>query len=130
MLIRTPVRTMFDSNRPLNPVHYVGNARSVVLMITIRTAGAGGVIKFNASASEKEFNPSLPSSVNNFYTHVAINDLESADIIVGSGGISVAVVKLFMVEINTNFINYLSVDTSSSAGANVNIDVVTMDGSI
>lgn len=124
MLTKTPKRRMYDANKTENKPYYVGNSDSVILMITVTQGATAGFITFNATADEQGFNPSLPAGSSNFFTKVAVNDMDTGNTYEGSIGISVATERLIMVEVNSRFINFLGVDTSMSNGAKFNIDIV------
>lgn len=124
MITRIAKRTLYDKNSPENKPYWVGNSDSVILMITVRTGGATGFLTFNGSADEKGFDPLQPAGENNFFTKVAVNDIDTGKTYEGSIGVSVATQRLLMVEVNTRFINYLHVDDSLAGGADCKIDIV------
>jgi len=124
MLTRTKKQVLYDTNLPDNKPYYIGNSDSVILLVTVKNAGTGGFITFNGSADENRFDPAQASGENNFFTKIATHDLDTGKTYEGSIGISVATPKLVQLEVNSRFLNYLSVDTSMSNGAIIKIDVV------
>ncbi len=124
MITTTPKRTLYDKNNPENKPYYVGNSDSVILMITVRNGGSTGYITFNGTADGQGFDPLSPAGENNFFTKVATNDIDTGKTYEGSIGVSVATQKLVMLEVNTRFLSYLSVDDSMAGGADFKIDIV------
>lgn len=126
MLTKTPKRRLYDANLTENKPYYIGNSDSVILMITVTTGATAGFITFDGTADENGFDPNQPASDKNFFTKVAVNDIDTGKTYEGSIGLSVATERLIMVEVNSRFLNFISVDTSMSNGAKFNIDVVCM----
>lgn len=124
MITRTQKQRMFDTNLPENKPYYVGGADSIIMLISVIAGGTGGFITFNGSADGKGFDTLQPANKDNFFTKIATHDLDTGKTYEGSIGISVASPKLLQLEVNSRFLNYLSVDTSMANGANINIDVV------
>lgn len=123
-ITKTPPRTLYDTNKPENKMVYVGNADSVMLMVTVKTGGTAGFLTFKGSAQSAEPNMAQASSESNFYTPVAVNDLDTGKVYEGSVGISVASVRQIMLEVNTRFLQWLGVDDQFDGGAIVKIDYV------
>lgn len=126
MITRTPKRVLYDKNQQQNKAYYVGNSDSIILQITVVAGAATGALTFLGSAQEKEVDPAQPASRENFFTRVAVNDIDTGKTYTGSMGISVATPKFVMVEVNTRYLQWLAVDNSADNGANVKIDIVTM----
>lgn len=123
-ITKTPQRTLYDTNNPVNKMVNVGNADSVILMLTVKTGGTGGFLSFKGSAQSSEPNMGSASSESNFHTPVAVNDLDTGKTYEGSVGISVASVRQVMLEVNTRFLQWLGVDDQFDGGAIVKIDYV------
>lgn len=124
MITRTPKRNLYDTNRPNTKGYYIGNADSAILLITVLNGGTAGFINFKGSAQEKEIDISLPANKDNFYTSIAVNDLDTGKVYEGSVGISVATPRLIMVELNTRYLSQIAIDDQFDAGAIINIDIV------
>lgn len=124
MITRTPQRNFYTSNAPSKKGYYIGNASSVVLLLTVKAGATAGFITFIGSAQDKEIDLNQPASQENHFSRIAVNDLDTGHVYEGSVGITVAQPKLMTLEMNVEELTQLAVDDSMSGGAEINIDII------
>jgi hypothetical protein len=99
--------------------------RHVVVQITITGAGAGGeVIKFRASGQPDKPDFDSAATQSNFHAPVMVKDLATGTTYAGAVGVPASATGVYLLEVNTNLISWLSVDNSAAATAVYTADVV------
>ncbi len=123
-MTKTPQRTFYSSKVAQNKPYYVGNCKSAILLVTVKTGALGGFLTFFGSAQDAEIDITQPASQANHYSRVAVYDADTGKMYEGSIGISVATARVLTLEVNTEFLAFLAVDDSFKSSADVNIDIV------
>lgn len=108
----------------------VSSFRHVVLQVVVTTGGTvGAKLLFKGSGQETPVpNFAGASTQTNFHDGVQVKKLTDGSTINGATGLDITTAGVYLLEVNTNFISWLGLDTTTINTAVFTVDAVAAGG--